>query len=354
MNNLEIKNNAWISSGVLKNEVADLSTEQATILKKTDYFIKERAQRYLKEVNAEKEKIDATGREIKKGLNGGKSIMENLNLTIAGEIRPPKLKKDRREKARQEKELANKLAEQENQGKTHEKDIEIAKYHEERGKIKCDCWQCAESKKLQAEIKEETTEEEKAEKSKCSECGKMVKKLDEENGVCKKCLKEYGGVNKLHHRADNLCNNFGGVHKIYRELGKYAEFLKNKIGEVDEQKQDIKPKLESERSKSAGKQFAQKERNQRKLNNMNNELNNNIIKKFSGLNICPNEGSKNQKTEYQEIQSKINSAYKWQQISKSQQKKIKARIGEEIIELYEAEQIELNEKILECLEDLKD
>ncbi|CAJ0825407.1 7664_t:CDS:2 [Entrophospora sp. SA101] len=295
MNNLEIKNNAWISSGVLKNEVADLSTEQATILKKTDYFIKERAQRYLKEVNAEKEKIDATGREIKKGLNG-------------------------REKARQEKELANKLAEQENQGKTHEKDIEIAKYHEERGKIKCDCWQCAESKKLQAEIKEETTEEEKAEKSKCSECGKMVKKLDEENGVCKKCLKEYGGVNKLHHRADNLCNNFGGVHKIYRELGKYAEFLKNKIGEVDEQKQDIKPKLES----------------------------------FSGLNICPNEGSKNQKTEYQEIQSKINSAYKWQQISKSQQKKIKARIGEEIIELYEAEQIELNEKILECLEDLKD
>ncbi|CAH1757464.1 10412_t:CDS:2 [Entrophospora sp. SA101] len=320
MNNLEIKNNAWISSGVLKNEVADLSTEQATILKKTDYFIKERAQRYLKEVNAEKEKIDATGREIKKGLNGGKSIMENLNLTIAGEIRPPKLKKDRREKARQEKELANKLAEQENQGKTHEKDIEIAKYHEERGKIKCDCWQCAESKKLQAEIKEETTEEEKAEKSKCSECGKMVKKLDEENGVCKKCLKEYGGVNKLHHRADNLCNNFGGVHKIYRELGKYAEFLKNKIGEVDEQKQDIKPKLES----------------------------------FSGLNICPNEGSKNQKTEYQEIQSKINSAYKWQQISKSQQKKIKARIGEEIIELYEAEQIELNEKILECLEDLKD
>ncbi|CAH1761631.1 3624_t:CDS:10 [Entrophospora sp. SA101] len=40
----------------------------------------------------------------------------------------------RREKARQEKELANQLTEQANQGKTHEKDIEIAKFHEERGK----------------------------------------------------------------------------------------------------------------------------------------------------------------------------------------------------------------------------
>ncbi|CAJ0635376.1 4698_t:CDS:2 [Entrophospora sp. SA101] len=39
-----------------------------------------------------------------------------------------------REKARQEKELANQLTEQANQGKTHEKDIEIAKFHEERGK----------------------------------------------------------------------------------------------------------------------------------------------------------------------------------------------------------------------------
>ncbi|CAJ0834740.1 2265_t:CDS:2 [Entrophospora sp. SA101] len=43
----------------------------------------------------------------------------------------------RREKARQEKELANQLTEQANQGKTHEKDIEIAKFHEERGKKGC-------------------------------------------------------------------------------------------------------------------------------------------------------------------------------------------------------------------------
>ena len=32
-----------------------------------------------------------------------------------------------------------------------------------------------------------------SEKEKCPNCGKLVKKLDEENGVCKSCLKYYDG-----------------------------------------------------------------------------------------------------------------------------------------------------------------
>ena len=64
-----------------------------------------------------------------------------------------------------------------------EKEIEIAKFHEERGKIKCECWQCG-LNKPQAEEKTEG-------KQQCSDCGKWVKNLDEENGVCKSCLSSY-------------------------------------------------------------------------------------------------------------------------------------------------------------------
>ena len=75
------------------------------------------------------------------------------------------------------------LAEISKKGEGLEKEIEIAKFHEERGKIKCECWQCAVNKP-QAEEKTEG-------KQQCSDCGKWVKNLDEENGVCKSCLSSY-------------------------------------------------------------------------------------------------------------------------------------------------------------------
>ena len=48
-----------------------------------------------------------------------------------------------REKERKEQELADKLVKQEKAGEIHEKELELAKFHEERGKRKCECWQCA-------------------------------------------------------------------------------------------------------------------------------------------------------------------------------------------------------------------
>jgi Zn finger protein HypA/HybF involved in hydrogenase expression len=84
-------------------------------------------------------------------------------------------------------------------GEEREKEIEMAKFHEERGKVKCECWQCQESKliekEVKAKVKKEATdyekEEKKADKQQCPECKKWVKKLDEENGVCKSCLSNY-------------------------------------------------------------------------------------------------------------------------------------------------------------------
>ena len=79
-------------------------------------------------------------------------------------------------------------------GEGLEKEIEIQKFHEERGKIKCECWQCRENKLIREEIKtkiKKGEKEEKGDKQQCSDCGKRVKNLDEENGVCKSCLSSY-------------------------------------------------------------------------------------------------------------------------------------------------------------------
>jgi len=50
-------------------------------------------------------------------------------------------------------------------GKEYEKEIEMAKFHQERGKIKCQCWECEEEKaihkEVKAKIKKETKEAEK-------------------------------------------------------------------------------------------------------------------------------------------------------------------------------------------------
>jgi len=79
----------------------------------------------------------------------------------------------------------------EKQSQTYLKEIESAKFHEERGKIKCECYRCAESKRIQGEIKEKLFKEEKADKEQCPECKRVVKELDEESGVCKNCKKKY-------------------------------------------------------------------------------------------------------------------------------------------------------------------
>jgi len=45
------------------------------------------------------------------------------------------------------------------------KEIELAKFHEERGKIKCECYRCVESKRIQGEIKAQILKDEPKEKS---------------------------------------------------------------------------------------------------------------------------------------------------------------------------------------------
>jgi len=79
----------------------------------------------------------------------------------------------------------------EQQSQTYLKELESAKFHEQRGKIKCECWQCEESKRIQGEIKEELFKDSEKEKEQCPECQKWVKELDEESGVCKRCKRKY-------------------------------------------------------------------------------------------------------------------------------------------------------------------
>jgi len=96
-----------------------------------------------------------------------------------------------REKIREEMAINEGLEEISKKGEGLEKEIEIAKFHQERGKIKCECWQCRENKLIQEEAKAKIKKEKKADKKQCSDCGKWVKNLDEENGVCKSCLSSY-------------------------------------------------------------------------------------------------------------------------------------------------------------------
>ena len=79
----------------------------------------------------------------------------------------------------------------EQQSQTYLKELESAKFHEQRGKIKCECYQCQESKQIQGKIKKELFKDSEAEKEQCSECKKWVKELAEESGVCRNCKKKY-------------------------------------------------------------------------------------------------------------------------------------------------------------------
>jgi hypothetical protein len=68
----------------------------------------------------------------------------------------------------------------EKQSQTYLKEIELAKFHEERGKDKCPCYRCAESKRIQGEIKEQLKKEmddydqknKATDKEQCPECKK--------------------------------------------------------------------------------------------------------------------------------------------------------------------------------------
>ena len=101
------------------------------------------------------------------------------------------------EKARIENNYLSEEERLEKQSQEYLKAIELAKFHEERGKIKCKCYQCEEQKKIQEEIKQkwkkelEDYDQEQGTKEECPNCGRIVKELDEENGVCKRCMERY-------------------------------------------------------------------------------------------------------------------------------------------------------------------
>ena len=95
------------------------------------------------------------------------------------------------EKARIENNFLTTAEQLEKQSQAYLKELERAKFHEERGKVKCECWQCAESKRIQGEIKAQLFKEDKTKKEQCPECKKRFKELDEESGICKSCKKKY-------------------------------------------------------------------------------------------------------------------------------------------------------------------
>ncbi|WNE40279.1 MAG: hypothetical protein GBAus27B_000346 [Mycoplasmataceae bacterium] len=59
------------------------------------------------------------------------------------------------EKSRQEQNYLAKEEKLTQQSQSYLKEIELAKFHEERGKIKCSCYDCSEKKKIQNEISKE-------------------------------------------------------------------------------------------------------------------------------------------------------------------------------------------------------
>ena len=95
------------------------------------------------------------------------------------------------EKARIEEGYINEAEILKRKSQEYLRDIESDKFHEERGKMKCKCYRCQESQRIQSEIKKELFKEDKTEKEQCPECKKWVKELDEESEVCKSCKKKY-------------------------------------------------------------------------------------------------------------------------------------------------------------------
>jgi len=99
------------------------------------------------------------------------------------------------EKARVENNYIDEEEKLARQSQEYLKEIELVKFHEERGKIKCKCWQCEEKKTIRKEAKakiDKELEKQEAdnEKGECNQCGK-IRVLDGENGLCKKCFESY-------------------------------------------------------------------------------------------------------------------------------------------------------------------
>ena len=93
----------------------------------------------------------------------------------------------------------------EKQSQTYLKEIELAKYHEQRGKTNCECYACEEQKQIRSEIEAEREKildeyekeqkksgdnEETPVKADCGNCFEY-KKVDPDSGLCKKCEKEH-------------------------------------------------------------------------------------------------------------------------------------------------------------------
>lgn len=75
----------------------------------------------------------------------------------------------------------------------YQQEVELLKFHEQRGKVNCDCYNCVESKEIEASVEKKLLSKVKVEKlrAECPECS-SIRVLDEEEGVCKACLKNYG------------------------------------------------------------------------------------------------------------------------------------------------------------------
>ena len=105
------------------------------------------------------------------------------------------------EKARIENNLLTLTEQLEQQSQEYEQEITLAKFHQERGKIKCSCSDCETKNEIQDQVKAERDKiladyeaQQKAEKEKpilvegeCANCY-QYKKVDAESGLCRKCL----------------------------------------------------------------------------------------------------------------------------------------------------------------------
>lgn len=131
-------------------------------------------------------------REIRKGKNWNSLTEEQQSRLI---------KYWGREKARIENGYLDTAEQLARKGQEYEKELELAKFHEERGKKGCGCWNCEESNKIKKEVIKERKKiidgyeaeqkksgdyETETVKGECGNCGEY-KKVDSDSGLCKKC-----------------------------------------------------------------------------------------------------------------------------------------------------------------------
>ncbi|CAJ0926612.1 21596_t:CDS:2 [Entrophospora sp. SA101] len=152
-------------------------------------------------------------------------------------------------------ELKGALEAKNKQGESYEKEIEIVKFHEERGKIKCSCYDCKAKKEIKNQIQREMLggPEKKVE---CPECGKRVKtdiiaKLETDLGILAtnpqgqkdlkqpdynnlKALKDSGGGGNNSQLQDQLTQAKQDRDKAAQERDGYKKDLENKEKEISQ------------------------------------------------------------------------------------------------------------------------